>query len=86
MYSSASVDMPIIAYSTPGRVANTGVCIVFTMKAQFHLFEFLSDFDFCLLCWKACIFCFFLTAFSACIRVQKTKRTVKTSKLKVNQL
>jgi len=46
-------------------------------KAHFHLFAFLSDFDFCLLCWKACTFCFFLTAFSACIGVQKKKGLLK---------
>jgi hypothetical protein len=41
------------------------------MTPQFHLFEFFIDFDFCLLCWKACTFCFFLAIFSAYIQVQK---------------
>lgn len=50
-----------------GIVTNANAASTNDEKSQFHRFEFLSDLDFCLLCWKACIFCFFLTAFSACV-------------------
>lgn len=68
----------IYLYSTPGAcLVGTSItlhrcvwccewhCQSGTMTPQFHLFEFFIDFDFCLLCWKACTFCFFLAIFSA---------------------